>query len=308
MSRMDHAGHVREMEGNEGPCIIVSSTRNETSEAWTPVYVCPDCRVPLRCLFCPVCQHEFACTEDGIPSLLSKLPRYERVQSIATVYEDIYTTRSNVWEDQGRTADFIRYFSGLLNGFPGKRYLEIGCGEGFLLASVRQRENFAVDLSLEAVRKARSRAEASFAQALSERLPFSAGYFDVVASVGVMEHFLDMDVALREIRRILKPGGVYVSLTHVDLSFRERLAARMSEFVFPRPRPVRLLRWLKERKAQRKLEATFPQQPIQNRYTTNGAKALIQRAGFKVRDVIHRRKNPELPLIGHYAVVYVAER
>jgi len=271
-------------------------------------YVCPDCRVPLRRLFCPQCRHEFPSADDGIPRLLSRHPRYEQAEAIAAAYEDIYTVQSNVWENQGRTPEFLRYFSNLLDDFPGDRFLEIGCGEGFLLASLRPRENFAVDLSLEAVRRARSRARAQFSLALSERLPFPAGHFDLVASVGVMEHFLDIGEALGEIRRILKPGGFYVSLTHVDVSLAERIAARTSEFVFPRPRPIRLARWLRDRAQRNRLREVYPSQPIQNRYTTDGARAELERAGFTVRDVLHRRKTPDLPLAGSCVVIYVARK
>jgi SAM-dependent methyltransferase len=104
---------------------------------------------------------------------------------------------------------------------PGNRVRE-----GFLLASRRNGEKFAVDLSIEAIRKARARAEAHFSLALAERLPFPAGHFDLVTSVGVMEHFLDTEEALLEIHRILKPGGHYVTLTHVSLTVWERIAAK----------------------------------------------------------------------------------
>jgi ubiquinone/menaquinone biosynthesis C-methylase UbiE len=40
-----------------------------------------------------------------------------------------------------------------------------------------------------------------------ERLPFDDGAFDRVSSNGVLHHTPDMDAALREIRRVLKPGG-----------------------------------------------------------------------------------------------------
>src|SRR5687767_323779 len=97
-------------------------------------YVCPDCKVPLAHLYCPRCRCEFPCV-DGVPRLLSKHPKFERTVAIADTYDSIYTTQSNVWENQGRTPEFIRYFSSLLDQFPAARFLEIGCGEGFLLAT-----------------------------------------------------------------------------------------------------------------------------------------------------------------------------
>jgi ubiquinone/menaquinone biosynthesis C-methylase UbiE len=238
--------------------------------------------------------------------LLSKDPKFERTESIAAAYDSIYAAQSRVWENQGRTPEFIRYFSSLLDRFAGARSLEIGCGEGFLLAARSDAgDKYGVDLSMEAIRKARGRAPAHYSMALAERLPFPAHYFDLVTSVGVMEHFLDTEEALGEIRRVLKSGGHYINLVHVALTFGEQLRVKTSEFIFPRPRPIRLARWIKGKLTNGQ---HFVHQPIQNRYTTEGGKAWLEKTGFVVSDVLHRRRYPDLPLIGPSVVIYVAEK
>jgi ubiquinone/menaquinone biosynthesis C-methylase UbiE len=274
-----------------------------------PSYHCPDCRVPLQRFYCTRCRFEFP-SVDGVPSLLSRNPRFGRTGVIAADYDSIYTARSRVWENQGRTPEFIRYFSSLLDRYPGGRSLEIGCGEGYLLAARSQGEKFAVDLSIEAIRRARTRARADFSLALAERLPFPAEHFDLVTSVGVMEHFLDTGEALREIRRVLKPGGHYVNLVHVELTFGERLGWIVSRFLFPRPRPVQFCRWASRQLVSRMLpdRQEFPAQPIQNRFTTLGGKAWLARSGFNVLEIVHRRRYPDLPLIGPSVVIYVARK
>lgn len=272
-------------------------------------YVCPDCKSALEDWHCAQCRQQFPVSE-GVPRLLTRNPRFERGAAIAETYDSIYAVQSKVWENQGRTPQFIRFFCSLLERFPGGRSLEIGCGEGFLLAARKSGDKFAVDLSAQAIRKAKTRAQAQFSIALAERLPFPNGYFDLVSSVGVMEHFLDTGEALREIRRVLKPGGHYVSLVHVRLTVWERLGQLISDFIFPRPRPVRLARWAWQRVKNRLpgLRARHPLQPIQNQFTTASAKAWLTQCGFKVTEVMHTRRDPSLPLIGPYVVIYAAQK
>ena len=265
-------------------------------------YACPDCKGPLEQLYCPDCKFEFPCV-DGIPRFFSKDPRFEHTVPIAAAYDTIYSNRTRVWENQGRTPEFIRYFSALLERHPGERMLEIGCGEGFLLASVKKSEKFAVDLSLEALRRARAKGNANFSLSIAERLPFPDGHFDLVTSVGVMEHFLDIGELLREVRRILKPGGHYVTLTHVEMSIPEKISAKIGEYFFPRPHPIKFARWVAS-----KFDPPLVRQSIQNRYTTDGASDHLAQAGFQVLEVLHRRKQPELPLIGPYVVIYIARK
>lgn len=275
-----------------------------------PSYVCPDCKRPLdRLLYCSHCHFEFPRVE-GIPRLLPRDPRFERTVAISADYDSIYAAQSRVWENQGRTPEFIHYFSSFLDRFPGARSLEIGCGEGYLLAARGAGEKFAVDLSVEAIRRARTRASADFSLALAERLPFPENHFDLVTSVGVMEHFLDTGEALREVRRILKPGGHYVNLVHVDLTLPEKLGWMISQYLFPRPRPIQFSRWAGKQLSRRipGRREKVPLQPIQNRFTTAGGKAWLARSGFNVQQVVHRRKHPDLPLIGPSVVIYVAEK
>src|SRR5690606_3008766 len=174
--------------------------------------------------FCARCRSRFACV-DGIPRFFSRDPRFRQTVAIAAAYDRLYATRTAVWENQGRTPKFIRWFAALLAPHAAGRMLEIGCGEGVLLAAVPAGEKYAVDLSAEAIRRARARGGAHCGLVWGERLPCPDGHFDLGTSVGVMEHFLEIGEALREVRRILKPGGHYVTLTHVELSLAERIRA-----------------------------------------------------------------------------------
>jgi SAM-dependent methyltransferase len=66
-------------------------------------------------------------------------------------------------------------------------------------------------------------------------LPFSKHEFDLVVSFGVLEHVSSDIESLKEINRILKPGGVFFfSFLPYWLSWTQRLAHVMGNFYHPR--------------------------------------------------------------------------
>jgi len=265
------------------------------------MYVCPDCKGPLQGLACSACGLEFPAAE-GFPNFLRGGYRFDQVGEISARYDIIYEQHDGAWEDQGRTTEFIDYFARLAGTLSTGRVLEVGCGEGFLLEALTAADKNAVDLSVTALRKSRGRADGTYALALAERLPFPADSFDLVISVGVMEHFLDDDAATTEIRRVLKPGGRYLTLIHVHLDRVQRLRQKVREFIFPRPRPAALLRWV----SKKVLRPTH--QPIRSHYTAASARACLERNGLIVRRVISLASDPAAPLIGPHVMIYVAER
>ena len=106
----------------------------------------------------------------------------------------------------------------LLPPVAGRRVLDAGCGAGRTSAwLVEQRaEVVGIDASPEMLRRARERVPAaSFALAdLAQPLAFDNGSFDVAVAALVMHYLRDWVPTLRELRRVLRPGGVFVLSTH----------------------------------------------------------------------------------------------
>jgi ubiquinone/menaquinone biosynthesis C-methylase UbiE len=96
----------------------------------------------------------------------------------------------------------------------GLDVLDVGCGQGIDLVEYARAGARAtgIDLTPRHVELARGHVEALGLAAIVvqgdvEQLPFEDACFDLVASNGVLHHTPDMPAALREIRRVLRPGG-----------------------------------------------------------------------------------------------------
>lgn len=103
---------------------------------------------------------------------------------------------------------------------PGDRVLEIGCGGGFFTSQLADAlpsgvRVTSVDISPELIERARSRPELAGRANLSlevgnvESLACADSAFDAVVGSSILHH-LDLDRALPELFRVLKPGGRFV--------------------------------------------------------------------------------------------------
>jgi ubiquinone/menaquinone biosynthesis C-methylase UbiE len=96
-----------------------------------------------------------------------------------------------------------------LEPLDSKRILDLGCGKGRFALHVQGRGACVVGVDLSA-------AMLAYATGLprvrgsARRLPFSDGAFDGVMAIEVLEHLSDsgISLALSEIKRVLRPGGV----------------------------------------------------------------------------------------------------
>jgi SAM-dependent methyltransferase len=106
----------------------------------------------------------------------------------------------------------------LLDSLEGKDYVELGCGGGqgsVGTAELGARTVVGVDLSGEQLAHARRLRElydvdARFLQGDITTLPLADDAFDLASSEAVYQMVEDLDGALREVRRILRDGGVFV--------------------------------------------------------------------------------------------------
>jgi arsenite methyltransferase len=119
---------------------------------------------------------------------------------------------------------FTESFTGANNPQPfteleeGETILDLGCGAGldlyFYAKAVGSRGKvYGLDISADMVKKARNNMRSvaidnvELVCGSSDQLPFKDGFFDVVASNGIYNLSPDKENVLKEVYRVLKPGG-----------------------------------------------------------------------------------------------------
>lgn len=105
----------------------------------------------------------------------------------------------------------------------GQRVLDVGCGSGSLLFSLADnfREFYGLDIEKTRIAEAGKTAVEKFSQSgrkfvfaeknLDERLDFPDDHFDAITCLAVIEHIFDVYSLVKEMKRVLKPGGCIIA-------------------------------------------------------------------------------------------------
>ena len=136
-----------------------------------------------------------------------------------------------------------------VEGVPGRRILEVGCGEGMMFEGTRTTP---VQMDVSMTRVARAAGKCRFLLCGDGyQLPFGNGSFDVVLLIAVLEHTREPWRILAEARRVLTPGGRAVMVVPNDVTMSAgRLALRKFPIRYPDhltfTTPRRMRRWLSD--------------------------------------------------------------
>jgi ubiquinone biosynthesis O-methyltransferase len=111
----------------------------------------------------------------------------------------------------------LAYFTPIVGDWRNKSVLDLGCGGGFMAEPLARQGAYVigVDPSVPAITMATRHAKMSglsidYRVGTGEHLPVAEGAVDIVLCVDVLEHVRDLDAVISEIRRVLKPGGLFL--------------------------------------------------------------------------------------------------
>lgn len=120
-------------------------------------------------------------------------------------YDSIYNEG-----DISQTDSFYKWVYTQLDLQLHEQYLDISCGRG-QLANMAKAHSIAasgLDLSHAALKSGlRTSPTAGLVAGNSQALPFVDGVFDVLSNIGSVEHYVDMELAIREMARVMRQNG-----------------------------------------------------------------------------------------------------
>jgi ubiquinone/menaquinone biosynthesis C-methylase UbiE len=99
---------------------------------------------------------------------------------------------------------------------PSPRVLDLGCGTGRLTRALAKRgRTVGMDAASAMLAVAREQNTSDFIQGDAFSLPFSGASFNAVVGLRLVFHFARLDALLKEMRRVVAPGGVLVFDTYL---------------------------------------------------------------------------------------------
>ena len=210
------------------PIYVAFSLTLWTVPTWTPDQLAVALALTTYCLVGPLFKEQrfrrrfgqpFLTYMNQVPYWLPS-PRPSRKCNDLSIYEI-----ADWWGDPARWLRTLQnmvpvrfdFFDPIVGEWRGKKVLDLGCGGGFMAVALAERGAIVtgIDPAKGAIAAAQRHAEAnqleiSYLVSSGESMPFAEGVFDIVVCVDVLEHVEDLQNVLAEIRRVLRPGGIFL--------------------------------------------------------------------------------------------------
>lgn len=193
----------------------------------------------------------------------TETPRYRRCQAI---FDRAYPNFRNAGDQYQDAVAAVTDSTTCL--------LDIGCGRMSLAQQAIQTAYYTVGIDLMHSDLLENYTVNARAMANAVSLPFPDGYFDVLISQWVVEHFNEPTAAFREMNRVLRPGGHLVFLTTNANNYIP---------LFSRLVPDSLQKFLIHRLLRRPIHESFPTFFRAN--TRRALKRITAESGFSIQSI-----------------------
>ncbi len=112
---------------------------------------------------------------------------------------------------------YTKAFNLQFSDFENAKILDLGCGpRGSLEWAQLAKERIGLDPLAHFYQKLNGQShQMQYLTAKAESLPFPNEYFDIVSSFNSLDHVDDLKEVLSEIKRVLKPGGLFLLITDI---------------------------------------------------------------------------------------------
>lgn len=196
----------------------------------------------------------------------------------------------------------FEFFDRYISDWKGLKVLDVGCGGGFTCEFMAKRgaQVSGVDISDVSIATAKSHAAESglsidYRISKGEKLPHEDNTFDVVTCVDVLEHVEDVDQVVREIHRVLKPGGTFLFDT-INKTFK-------SKFIM-----IWLLEYIKKEipKGTHDWNMFIPPKQMENSLVSGNFQD-IELAGFDVKGIDGKTKSIIAEVNNNLSVMYLGK-
>ena len=195
----------------------------------------------------------------------------------------------------------------------GERVLEIGAGLGTDLAQFAKHGALTTDLDLSSGHLEHAKRNfalrgltGAFRHGDAETLPFDDATFDVVYSNGVLHHTPNTTTAVREIYRVLKPGGKAIVMVYAENSWHYWREQVLRLGIQNQQLEQHSMGWVMSGSVER---SSHGQRPLVKVYTRSRLRSLFASAEFRAIRIVQRQMvQGELPVKLSWVPVSLAGR